>query len=70
MRIVALSNCRSQLSGICGSLAASCVQLAPGLDPVGLNLLEGMLDYDPCQRISADAALQHPWFADVQLPLL
>jgi serine/threonine protein kinase len=44
------------------------VQLAPGLDPVGLHLLAAMLEYDPSKRISADAALQHPWFHDVQLP--
>lgn len=49
---------------------AVCMQLAPNLDAVGLNLLESMLEYDPKKRISADAALQHPWFHDVQLPMV
>lgn len=36
------------------------------LDPVGLNLLAKMLEYDPMSRISADAALQHPYFKDLK----
>lgn len=44
------------------------VQLAPALDEVGLDLLTGMLEYNPRKRISADEALAHPWFNDVQLP--
>lgn len=44
------------------------LQLAPGLDEDGLDLLTKMLVYNPRKRISADEALQHPWFHDVQLP--
>ncbi len=36
------------------------------LDPVGLDLLEQMLRYEPNQRITAKAALNHPYFADIQ----
>jgi len=35
------------------------------LDPVGLDLLNRMLKYDPCERISAKAALTHPYFKDL-----
>lgn len=35
------------------------------LDPLGLDLLQRMLEYDPAKRISADAALQHPYFRDL-----
>jgi len=33
-----------------------------GLDDKGLNLLSRMLQYDPNQRISAAAAMKHPYF--------
>jgi len=35
------------------------------LDPAGLDLLNRMLVYDPCERISAKAALTHPYFKDL-----
>jgi serine/threonine protein kinase len=44
------------------------VQLGPGLDAAGLNLLSAMLEYDPSKRITANEALFHPWFHDVHLP--
>eukprot|EP00892_Ulva_mutabilis_P004557 jgi/Ulvmu1/2473/UM136_0025.1 len=47
---------------------SSLSHLAPGLDEDGLDLLTKMLVYNPQKRISADEALQHPWFHDVQLP--
>ena len=34
------------------------------LDPVGIDLLEKFLIYDPAQRISARKALQHAYFLD------
>jgi len=37
-------------------------KVLPGVDPLALNLLEKMLVYEPSQRISAKAALQHPYF--------
>lgn len=36
----------------------------PGLDPLGCDLLSKMLCYEPCSRISAKAAMQHPCLAD------
>jgi len=36
------------------------------LDLAGLDLLQRMLEYDPMKRISADAALQHPYFNDIR----
>lgn len=38
----------------------------PTLDPVGLDLLEQMLRYEPSKRITARAALTHPYFADIE----
>ncbi len=36
-----------------------------GIDPVGLDLLNQMLQYDPAKRISAKRALKHPYFDDL-----
>ena len=36
------------------------------LDTAGLDLLKRMLKYDPCERISAKAALNHPYFRDLE----
>jgi len=35
------------------------------LDAAGLDLLNRMLKYDPCERISAKSALSHPYFKDL-----
>eukprot|EP01113_Clastostelium_recurvatum_P030689 TRINITY_DN3750_c0_g1_i1.p1 TRINITY_DN3750_c0_g1~~TRINITY_DN3750_c0_g1_i1.p1 ORF type:complete len:300 (+),score=6.40 TRINITY_DN3750_c0_g1_i1:182-1081(+) len=37
----------------------------PTLDVQGLDLLTQMLQYEPSKRISAKAALEHPWFNDL-----
>ncbi|GAA83486.1 serine/threonine-protein kinase Pef1 [Aspergillus luchuensis IFO 4308] len=37
-------------------------QIIPSLDPVGVDLLERMLQLRPEARISATEALNHPWF--------
>jgi cell division cycle 2-like protein len=34
----------------------------PYLTPQGLDLLAKLLTYDPAQRISAEQALEHPYF--------
>ncbi|KAL1390044.1 kinase-like domain-containing protein [Phyllosticta capitalensis] len=39
--------------------------ILPQIDQLGLNLLSSMLQLRPEMRISAQQALQHPWFADV-----
>lgn len=42
----------------------------PQMDEVGLDLLEKMLIYNPAKRISAKAALDHPYFNDLDLSTL
>jgi len=37
------------------------------LDKTGLDLLSRMLQYDPQKRISADQAMQHPYFKDLKM---
>lgn len=39
--------------------------LVPTLDPSGIDLLNRMLQYDPAKRISAQQALEHPFFSDL-----
>lgn len=39
--------------------------VVPGLDDAGYDLLEKMLQYDPNRRITADQALQHPFFQEL-----
>ncbi|KAL5115949.1 negative regulator of the PHO system [Pleosporales sp. CAS-2024a] len=39
--------------------------ILPQVDQVGLNLLSSMLQLRPEMRVSAAAALQHPWFNDL-----
>ena len=36
------------------------------IDPIGLDLLNKMLQIDPCKRISAKQALQHPYFDELK----
>jgi serine/threonine protein kinase len=40
-------------------------EVVPQLDAAGLDLLKQMLTYEPSKRISAKAALEHPYFADL-----
>lgn len=41
-------------------------QLVPHCSAAGLSLLHQMLNYDPEERISARAALQHPCFRELR----
>ncbi|CAK7198043.1 Cyclin-dependent kinase catalytic subunit [Sporothrix eucalyptigena] len=43
--------------------------LCPNLDPMGQELLELMLVYDPASRLSAKQACNHPYFDDLEKPL-
>ena len=40
----------------------------PALDAGGLEVLRGMLQVDPLERISAASAILHPWFDDIRDP--
>jgi len=39
--------------------------LVPGLDVGGIDLLSKMLQYDPARRVTAQQALEHPFFFDM-----
>eukprot|EP00741_Cyanophora_paradoxa_P024531 tig00000269_g23685.t1 len=43
----------------------SLAKAVPQLDAAGLDLLSKMLVYEPAKRISAKAALEHPYFNDL-----
>jgi cyclin-dependent kinase 2 len=43
----------------------SLAEAVPDLEPAGLDLLAGMLRYAPGDRLTAKAALSHPYFADI-----
>lgn len=40
--------------------------LVPTLDATGVDLLTKMVQYDPSRRITAQAALEHPFFAEMK----
>jgi serine/threonine protein kinase len=40
-------------------------EVIPNADPLGIDLVEKMLEYDPVKRISAKMALDHPYFSDL-----
>ncbi|XP_049852529.1 cyclin-dependent kinase 6 [Schistocerca gregaria] len=44
--------------------AADLEGMMPDCSPDGLNLLQNLLMFDPCQRISAAKALAHPYFKE------
>jgi serine/threonine protein kinase len=43
----------------------SMAEILPGADSLAIDLIEQMLKYDPGSRISAKAALDHPYFDDL-----
>jgi serine/threonine protein kinase len=54
----------SFLSGLQAFQQISLGDILHGAEPEALDLLSKMLDYDPCSRISATAALEHAYFAN------
>lgn len=42
--------------------------VVPGLCEAGYDLLKNLLKYDPKERLTADQALRHPYFNDLELP--
>lgn len=45
-------------------------QKFPYITNAGIDLLASFLTYDPVKRISAEEALQHPYFSSVTVPCL
>jgi cyclin-dependent kinase len=45
--------------------AQSWKQICPTLDDQGLDLLSKLMQYDPAKRVSAEMALKHPYFDDL-----
>jgi serine/threonine protein kinase len=43
-------------------------QLLPGANPLAIDLLEQMLQFDPSKRIAVEEALQHPYMAPLHDP--
>mmetsp|Transcript_9008 Transcript_9008/g.26206 ORF Transcript_9008/g.26206 Transcript_9008/m.26206 type:complete len:204 (-) Transcript_9008:678-1289(-) len=41
-------------------------KFVPGLEEAGVDLLKEMMRYDPRERISAKAAMAHPYFDDLE----
>jgi serine/threonine protein kinase len=39
--------------------------LVPTLNETGVDLLNKMLQYDPARRVTAQEALEHPFFRDM-----
>lgn len=37
----------------------------PTLDEQGRDLVARLMKFDPCERISAKDAMEHPWFDDL-----
>lgn len=48
----------------------SLVNVVPKLNATGRDLLQNLLKCNPVQRISAEEALQHPYFSDFCPPRL
>lgn len=45
---------------------ASLNEVIPGLEPEALDLLSKLLEYDPNKRLSAEEALNHPFFQGIK----
>jgi len=53
--------------GACDHHEVDCSNPAASI-PVGLDsLLRGMLEIDPVRRLTAEQALQHPWWTDIAI---
>ncbi|XP_051136986.1 cyclin-dependent kinase G-1-like [Andrographis paniculata] len=52
------------LSGYANVLEKKFTNCSPKMTESGLDLLKNMLTYDPTKRITAEAALNHAWFAE------
>ena len=53
-----------------GAPLGRAAQEFPGLSPAGLDLLNGLLTYDPEARLTAAAALRHPYWEERPVPRL
>jgi len=41
-------------------------EVLPDMDPLGLDIFQQMMFYEPSRRITAKAALRHPYFLDME----
>jgi serine/threonine protein kinase len=59
-------NARRYLKQLPVKSKANLAEMLPSADPIALQLLERLLFFDPTTRISADDALNHPYFDDLK----
>jgi cyclin-dependent kinase 8/11 len=58
--IYTISKLRPHISHLCPSFQSD----------MGFDLLEKLLEYDPCKRLTAQQALDHPWFKQEPRPIM
>ncbi|CAM4537498.1 unnamed protein product, partial [Caretta caretta] len=65
------SSCQAQSGGEPYPMypaTTSLLNVVPKLNATGRDLLQNLLKCNPVQRVSAEEALQHPYFTDFCLP--